>query len=429
MEAERREVLFLGRGPGAALRREIEARGCIVAGPPPGAAPVPVERLRAVVANLPAGDPAEICGWIRRNGRTLADYGIRLEVVSPDDATLGLAQSLARDEFRLPNVRVRTLPSHPMLAESIARRHPGRTPRLNLDIAVADGRERLRKVDEPLFQRAFSHCSRVTLIELSGGRSEARVFAAHMVVTGSYAGIWPQPAFVKLDSTEKIEREYRNYRDFAERYVPFGLRPNVQATITGAFRSLLVGDFVDNSESLWDLARRGVASQAITSLADESLRGWWDQGYAADPSRGSVASAMKAANLWDADRIVPSYPERAAEAGVAPDPSILRDRLFGLRQTYRHAPIHGDLHGENVRVRNGQAILIDMANVVRGPISADRAALETWLAFELPPEADKSRFGILPGRRRSTGSTRPQRSVIRPARAIPHPDCDGWRAS
>jgi Ser/Thr protein kinase RdoA (MazF antagonist) len=48
--------------------------------------------------------------------------------------------------------------------------------------------------------------------------------------------------------------------------------------------------------------------------------------------------------------------------------------------------MHGDLHGENVRVRNGNAILIDFASVCSGPLTADLAALETCLAFELPPE-------------------------------------------
>jgi hypothetical protein len=49
----------------------------------------------------------------------------------------------------------------------------------------------------------------------------------------------------------------------------------------------------------------------------------------------------------------------------------------------------GDLHGGNVVVRSGQAILIDLASVAeRGPLTTDVAALEVWLAFELPPEED-----------------------------------------
>jgi hypothetical protein len=68
--------------------------------------------------------------------------------------------------------------------------------------------------------------------------------------------------------------------------------------------------------------------------------------------------------------------------------------LQALDQRYRIAPIHGDLHGENVRVRGTSAILIDLASVMRGPLTADLAALETWLAFELPPskETDEQRF-------------------------------------
>ena len=71
----------------------------------------------------------------------------------------------------------------------------------------------------------------------------------------------------------------------------------------------------------------------------------------------------------------------------------MMDALSAMRQDWRHAPIHGDLHGENVRVRNGHAILIDLASVSKGPMTADLAALETWLAFELPPEEDPDHFG------------------------------------
>lgn len=43
-------------------------------------------------------------------------------------------------------------------------------------------------------------------------------------------------------------------------------------------------------------------------------------------------------------------------------------------------------------MRNGQAILIDLASVQSGPLTADLAALESWLAFELPPEDEPSTY-------------------------------------
>lgn len=393
MDSERTEVFCLGVTLVSPVVRELQNRSCGVRLGSPDDAPVPVERLRAVLVCFTPDNVEVFCNWVSRKARTLADYGVRLELVSPDDATLGQVQSRVGLALKLANVRTRTAPSVVVLAESIARHSAGLRPRMDLKIVVADEREPIRKVDVPLFQRAFHRCREVTLVELTGGRSAARVFAAHMTVEGSDAGVWPQPAFVKLDGSDKVAREYANYRNYAERFIPFGLRPNIQNLVAGAERSLLVGDFVDRSESLWDLAQREVAAQAVTSLIDETLRGWHDQGYASDPVSGSLAVAMRDAGLWNPEAIKASYVEKAFEAGLSVTPPDLMATLSSTRQTWRCAPVHGDLHGENVRVRNGQAILIDLASVTKGPMTADLAALEAWLAFELPLGRDAGRFG------------------------------------
>lgn len=395
MDAERREVLCLGLTIETPVVRELENRSCVVRIGSPDSLRIPVERLRAALVCFPPAGFEPYCDWVATNAHVLVDYGVRIELISPDDATLGCVQTLTGDALKLVNVRARTAPTAAGLAEGIARHIAGPSPRLGLDIVVADGREPIRKADEPLFQRAFARCSQVTLVELTGGRSAARVFAAYMTMDGSDAGVWPQPSFVKLDRSDRIAREHANYRDYADRFIPFGLRPNIQALVAGAERSLLVGDFVDRSESLWDLAQREVAAQAVTALIDETLRGWRDQGYATDPMTGSVAAAMRASGIWDPDLIDGCYVEKAAEAGIAASPADLWAKLSAMRQSWRQSPVHGDLHGENVRVRNGQAILIDLASVAKGPMTADLAALETWLAFELPDGADATRFGDL----------------------------------
>ncbi len=393
MDADRRGVLCLGIRDDAQVMLELKNRSCLAGIGAPDDDRIPFDRLRAVLVHLPPVAIEPYCAWVSKHARALADYGIRLEMVSPDDAALGRAQTLVGAVLKLANVRVRTATPAAALAEGMARHSAGPRPRMDLEIVVADGREPVRKADEPLFQRAFHRCRQVTLVELAGGRSAARVFAAHMTVDGSDAGVWPQPAFVKLDRSDKVAREYANYRDYAERFIPFGLCPNIQGLVQGAERSLLVGDFVDRSESIWDLARREVAAQAVTSLIDETLRGWRDQGYASDPVSGSLGAAMRTAGLWSPDLIEQCYVDKAWEDGIRATPKELWGMLCGMRQTWRQAPVHGDLHGENVRVRNGQAILIDLASVTKGPLTADLAALETWLAFELPPGADDSRFG------------------------------------
>jgi hypothetical protein len=266
-------------------------------------------------------------------------------------------------------------------------------------------------------------------MELTGGRSDARVFAVHMTVDTSNAGVWPQPAFAKLDQRDKIEQEHRNYRDFADRFIPFGLRPNIHEMVVGADRGLLVGNFVDRSESLWDLARRNVAAQAVTSLVEETLGGWRDQAYAKDPVEGSVAAAMAAADMCRPKKIKEKYAEGAAREGVTIKPDELWEALLALPQRYRLAPAHGDLHGENVRVRNGHAILIDLSSVTQGPLTADLAALETWLAFQLPPGSNEDQYTDHVGRRRSIGSTRLRHSSTRRVHAHRRRGTAGWRLS
>jgi hypothetical protein len=323
----------------------------------------------------------------------LVDSGLQIDVVADDDETMGRVQAGSEVLFTLPGVAARTAPPPHSLAEKIARHDAGPRPHSALKIEVAGDREPVREVDEILFKRAFAHCSRIVLEELSGGLSQARVFAVHMTVHTSNAGAWPQPAFAKLDRRDKIEKEYSNYREYAERYIPFGLRPNIHDRILGAERSLLVGNFVDRSESLWNLARRNLAGRAVTSLIEETLGGWRDQAYVQDPVDGSVAEAMIKTGILRPDRLKPRYAEDAGRLGITTEPATTLDQLRASTQRYRTAPAHGDLHGENVRVRNDHAIVIDLASIVASaPLTVDLAALETWLAFQLPPECDALKY-------------------------------------
>ena len=398
MDEPRQQVLWFGEVPSASIVREFANRRLTIDVMCDEAPLTQLAGVTAAVFAFPKRDRDALFAAAATHARTLVDYGLRVDLLAADDATIGRLQARIASVLSLPNVNVRTSPRPFEVAEGAARHAAGCKPRADLEITVADNREPIRKADEALFQRAFHHCRRIALVELTGGRSDARVFAVHMTVDRSDAGVWPQPAFAKLDRNEKIAREFQNYREFADKFIPFGLRPNVQDVVVGSERSLLVGNFVDRSESLWDLARRNVAAPAVTALIEETLGGWRDQAYASDPENGSVAHAMVAAGLCKPDRIRPRYPEAALAHGVTITPTALWDQLVGLKQRYRVAPVHGDLHGENVRVRNGQAILIDLASVARGPLTADLAALETWLAFELPPERPEDQYEDCPWR-------------------------------
>jgi aminoglycoside phosphotransferase (APT) family kinase protein len=68
------------------------------------------------------------------------------------------------------------------------------------------------------------------------------------------------------------------------------------------------------------------------------------------------------------------------------EPAAIWEGLLNMpTRSWPRAPIHGDLHAENVRVRGNDAIIIDLARATSGPPTADPACLEVWIAFELPP--------------------------------------------
>ena len=391
MADPRDHCLWFGAEPDAEqhdelIRRRIAVRKGDIAKPL-----AETRDARAVIISLETHEAA-LLDMIAETAPTFIDHGLRVDIVSPDDAATGRAQQRLAELSAAPGVQLHPAPPTWSLAEAIARHDAGSAPKIDLDIIVPGNREDLRPADRILFQRAFPHCRAITLVELGGGRSDARVFAVHLTVAVSNIGAWPQPAFAKIDRRDKIEREHANYRECAERFIPFGLRPNIETLVIGHGRGLLVGNFVDRSESLWELVRRDFAGQAITALLEETLGGWRDQGYSRDPVKGAVACAMREAGLWNPEQIKQQYVERALVKGIKLTPGDLWSLLSKLDQCYRTAPIHGDLHGENVRVRGASAILIDLASVTTGPLTADLAALETWLAFELPPDAPRDTY-------------------------------------
>lgn len=394
MADARRRVLWLGEPPGEQVCNEFFNRGLTLIENALGTALEKYVDLRAVVFALTRGNVEVAETIIRRDAQTLLDYGSQIYLVAADDHALGEGQALLASFKLLPRFLARTAPPPYEIAERVARQPSSSVAKVRLQITVAKNGRPLDLRDEPLFQRAFNFCDQIVLEELSGGRSDARVFAVHMTVVGSRAGKRPQPFFAKVDERAKIEKEFFNYREFADRYIPFGLRPNVQDMVEGSERSLLVGDFVDRSEPLWDKILRNVAVSEISALVEETLAGWRDQAYDEEPTNGSVALAMASAGICKPNLIKRSYEEHAEREGVSVTSKMLWERLTSLAdQSCRLAPVHGDLHGGNVVVRNGQAILIDLASVTdRAPQSTDIAALETWIAFELPPKEDETSY-------------------------------------
>ena len=392
MSAERIQVLTFGNPLDDQTETEFANRSLKLVNGQTAIDPSALRYVRGALFAFSQDNAEALANILKHSAAAMIDHGLKLELLMPDDALMGSLQGSFRAFSAHPHVQFRVRPQPHETAESLARYDAGAVPRQDLEIEVAENREPIAKNDIPLFHRAFSNCKKIVLMELTSGKSAARVFAVHMTVDTSPVGLWPQPSFAKIDQTDKIGKEYRNYKQYADRFIPFGLRPNIDNIVVGSERSLLVGDFVDKSESLWALVQRNVARQAVTALVEETLVGWRDQAYAHPPERGSVALCMKTAGICNPDNIKDHYFKKAQEKDGAVSPAELWNMLEGLDQTYRVAPVHGDLHGENVRVKNGQAILIDLASVNQAPFVADLAALETWFAFEPSDKTDLKQY-------------------------------------
>ncbi|QPB24580.1 phosphotransferase [Rhizobium sp. 007] len=393
--SDRREVvLWYGRAPRLEVVAEFDAKGLRLEHVIDPYYRTDILPVRAVVFEISAECLESVVSAAEAQAGRALDYNRLVIFNAVDDRSMGNAQKAIGEILALPHAVRRTGAEARELAALAQGHDKGGRPRLDLDISIANDRRPLEPGDTRLFRRAFADCTKVSLVELTGGRSDARVFAVHRTMDGSDGGVWPQPAFAKLDSPHKIALEYQNYRKYAEPFIPFGLRPNVSGTYEGSEKALMVGNFVDRSESLWDLARRNVADEAINSLIDDTLAGWRAQAYTRNPDYGSIAAAMQGAGIFDPEKLQRSHLKHAERQGLRENFPKLWERLKAHSVHYRACPIHGDLHGENVRVRKGQAILIDLASVAaRGPAVADLASLEVWLAFELPPECDADRFG------------------------------------
>lgn len=276
--------------------------------------------------------------------------------------------------------------SEQKVAETIARHDPG--PPFNPLLEV-EGGESLDPEEDILLRRAFHDCKRILLQRIPEGRT-ANVYCGYVTVQGSIVGPRPLPFFVKFGRRHKIVSEHRHYSECADNYIPFYLRPNLDDSrcAEGYEKAVLVGNFVEHSESLIDVVRRGAGQAALSSLFENSLRGWRLQAYYSDTPivtrplaesmKGAIHGATKPWRLSQMDRRA----LLAQRHGAKHDRIKLAALLDGLpHRPHRIGFSHGDLHGQNVRVRGNDAIIIDLASVDSGPLVADPASLDVSLGL------------------------------------------------
>ncbi|RYD83861.1 MAG: hypothetical protein EOP84_07100 [Verrucomicrobiaceae bacterium] len=275
------------------------------------------------------------------------------------------------------------------VAEAIARHHPGPAQDSRVELR---GDNNFSEEDRVLLQRAFHDCTYVHLERMPDGTSD--VYIAHAKLGGSRVGPFPLPLFVKIDKRSRAKRERDHYGECTTSFIPFYARPNLHLhrCLMGAYRGIIVGDFVERSESLLELVTRGDAQSAINSLFQDALRGWRAQSY---EDKEALAENVLYKNclpheVLDRKRsLLDEYSAIATTLGSSLNATEVARRLDALPPIrHRRGFTHGDLHCANVRARAGEAILIDFHSVGPGALSTDPATLEVSLCLEfMAPEA------------------------------------------
>lgn len=252
----------------------------------------------------------------------------------------------------------------------------------------------LKPEDDALLRRAFSDCSHVYLHRLDDGKSYADVFRAHVrfdrMASNVGAGDAPLmlPFLLKFDDRAAIDSECKNIHKFVLPHVPFSQRPNIdqERSLLGADRGILVCDFVEEAVPLAKLCDQSIGRGAIYSLFDDAMKSWRRHAVGDQTPTGGFPELMP--DLIREGAIDVDIRSRAAKFGLLAEPEQLVARLaVASRFNFRLGTIHGDLHPGNVMVRNGEAILIDFANIwERAPLIADLACLEVAICFTVAPE-------------------------------------------
>jgi hypothetical protein len=292
-----------------------------------------------------------------------------------------MAWQLTDGDPPLPHAHVfEELVSWSKIANFVADHPPGKDP--SYDLAIEGNRP---KAFDLLIRRAFADCKEVQLVPMGGGHSGVAVYRAYAELPG---GGWPVPYFVKIGDRATVFTEYQNYGLVAP-YVPYHLGPHLvsERCCLGMRYGLIVGDYVEESESLLRCASDGRAMPAIACLFDRTLRGW--HRLAQTDSR-PLSEILR----YEFPRKIANHRfARSRELGAVRDLGELRS-LFEccLSTPVRVGPIHGDLHATNVCVRTTDAIVIDFYQHRSGPLVYDAACLEASLLVDGFTEVKKSKI-------------------------------------
>ena len=245
-----------------------------------------------------------------------------------------------------------------------------------------------------LLKRAFWNCSELQLRLLDGGMSGAPVFKAYasleagLVQRSATGAAYPHLYFVKIGPRKKIIDEYDKYIWQISEYVPFHLRPRLRLDRCnlGSTLGILVGDFVEGTESLITCARGARSGHAISNLFEKTLGGWRKQ-KSLDKNQTLSGHLESKWYVENSDTLIALPSARSkivrglgGETEVAPLKALFENHGSAAVLV---APAHGDMHATNVLVRHGDAILIDFEKLQpHYPLTYDPASLEGGLLVE-----------------------------------------------
>jgi len=379
------------------MAREFKRRGLTLTFPNSALTDDDFLISRAIIFSFDSKHKGESIGTVKTYAPKAAEHGLLVIVHTSESGEDRLIQAHLLD---FPEVSARFIdfprpikqfsfkkPAYE-LAEMAARHSVG--PPLNPNLLIK-GTPPQRESDILLLKRAFGDCNAITVDPLTKGLSGARVLAVYAEFPEAEAAPYPLPYFAKIDSCRRILKEYEAYDRFVIRHVPFSQRPNCEPKrcLLGLTDGILVGDFVDNSQSLSDVVRGGGARSIIHSLFDDALRGWRQQAYRRN-DRTSLAEIQT--TILKPDQIQDAHVQTAKAFGARLNAVELVHLLDDpAKHQYRRGPVHGDLNAQNIRVRNGEAILIDFYKSDIGALVSDLASLEVAICFSL--EADTSWAG------------------------------------
>ncbi len=251
---------------------------------------------------------------------------------------------------------------NPILTERSARSHGKTTHPLGVPMSTQSATRVSTRRKGLLLMRAFGDCSRVQIVPELGG--SGHVFQAYARLRDSRAGPIAMPFFVKFGQRATIERELRNYRECTTLHVPFNQRPNVDLArcALGFASGIIVGNYVERSESLQVVADRGAGPRTSSVAFNSALRGWRQQAHI--EGSANVRTAKLAEEM---SRCLPSTTNGAATrdwnaTSKWREEILVRPYLLPIssnayvrfqRSIFLVAIAHNDLHGENVQVRDG----------------------------------------------------------------------------